>query len=387
VNCLPSRQILQGALLLALVSTGLVCAADDVKSRVQTIKAVGRQGAGNAAAANASRALSRLGADALPGIIAGFDDDNPIATNWLRAAADSVGERALKEKKALPVSRLEEFLLDTNNSAAGRRVAYEWLVRADSTTPERLLPRFLHDRSQELRRDAVARHLLVADTALARGDKPAAVAALREAFSGACDRDQVDDITKKLKEQGVSVDLAAHFGFICSWHLVAPFDNTGGKSFAVVYPPEKAVDVNATYKGKGGAECRWASFTTHDPYGEVNLNKALGKQKGTIAYARAVVTSPQERRAEFRIGCINALKVFHNGKELFGCEECHHGTDFDQYIIPVTLNSGRNEFLLKVCQNEQAEPWAQNWAFQARLCDAAGAAIPVDLETKSTGVK
>jgi hypothetical protein len=31
--------------------------------------------------------------------------------------------------------------------------------------------------------------------------------------------------------------------------------------------------------------------------------------------------------------------------------------------------------VVKVCQNEQTEPWAQNWAFQLRLCDATGKAI------------
>ena len=76
--------------------------------------------------------------------------------------------------------------------------------------------------------------------------------------------------------------------------------------------------------------------------------------------------------------------MFHNGKEVFSCEECHHGAEMDQYIIPVTLKAGRNELLLKVCQNEQTESWAQNWSFQARLCDSAGAAVPFTVEAKPT---
>jgi hypothetical protein len=31
--------------------------------------------------------------------------------------------------------------------------------------------------------------------------------------------------------------------------------------------------------------------------------------------------------------------------------------------------------LLKICQNEQTEEWAQNWAFQFRVCDAIGTAV------------
>ena len=206
-----------------------------------------------------------------------------------------------------------------------------------------------------------------ANAALKKGDKATAVAALREALSGAADKDQVDDIAKKLKEQAVTVDLAAHFGFVRTWQLVAPFDNPKGKSFAVAYPPEKGVDLTASYKGKAGAECRWVPFTTEDPYGAVNLNWARKRQEeGAIALRRRRLSRcPVGRRAELRVGCINALKVFHNGKEVFGCEECHHGSDMDQYIIPVTLNAGRNELLFKVCQNEQTEPWAQDWSFQA----------------------
>jgi hypothetical protein len=380
-------KVLLLTLVFVLTRTASLSAADDVKALLTTIKAVRSEGAGNPAASKACQALGQLGPDALPAVLVGFDDDNPIATNWLRAAADTIGERAIKAKKPLPVAELEKLLLDTKNSASGRRAAYEWLVRADPATPARLLSKFLHDRSPEMRRDAVATRITAANAALAKMDKTAATAALREALSGACDKDQVDDIAKKLKEQGVEVDLATHFGFVRSWYLVAPFDNPKGTKFAVAYPPEKGVDLKATYKGKGDTECHWIPFTTDQPYGEVNLNKAIGKKKGAIAYARAIVDSPAERRAELRIGCINALKVFHNGKEVFGCEECHHGSEMDQYIIPVTLKAGRNELLLKVCQNEQTEPWAQEWTFQARLCDAAGAAIPVTVETKPVADK
>jgi hypothetical protein len=380
---LPTRKAVLTVFLAASFAATLR-AADDVPALVATVKAVGKEGTGNPAATKAWQALARLGPDALPAILAGFDDDNPIATNWLRNAVDAIGERTLKAKEPLPAAALEKFLLDTKNSAAGRRAAYEWLVRVDPAAPARLLPGFLHDRSQELRRDAVATRIDAASAALKKGDKAVAVAALQEALSGACDKDQVDDIAKKLKEQGVAVDLATHFGFVRSWQLIAPFDNPKGKNFAVAYPPEKGVDLNATYKGKAGAECRWVPFATAEPYGEVNLNKALGKTKGAIAYAQTVVEVPAGRRAELRVGCINSLKVFHNGEEVFSCEECHHGAEMDQYIIPVTLKAGRNELLLKVCQNEQTETWAQAWSFQARLCDSAGAAVPFSVEAKRT---
>src|SRR5437588_12883140 len=107
------------SLMLALTSGAPLPAADDVTALIGTIMAVGKEGAGNPAAAGAWQALGRLGADALPAILASFDDDNPVATNWLRAAGDAIGERALREKKPLPAAALEKFLLDTKNSAVG----------------------------------------------------------------------------------------------------------------------------------------------------------------------------------------------------------------------------------------------------------------------------
>jgi hypothetical protein len=237
----------------------------------------------------------------------------------------------------------------------------------------------LQDPSPELRRDAVARAMDDARGLLDRGAKGPATAAYRRALSGACDKDQVDAIVQRLKALGAPVDLAAHFGFIRTWHLVAPFDNHDGVGFQAVYPPEKGVDLAAVYKGKGGKEARWTVHTTDSPYGAVNLNKALGKQKGTVAYAFAAVDSPMARPVQVRVGSINAVKIFLNGKELFAREEYHHGVEMDQYVAAGTLRAGRNEVLIKVCQNEQSEDWAQDWAFQARLCDAVGAAVPFKL--------
>jgi hypothetical protein len=48
----------------------------------------------------------------------------------------------------------------------------------------------------------------------------------------------------------------------------------------------------------------------------------------------------------------------------------------DQYRAHARLKQGVNTILLKICQNEQTEDWAQEWNFQVRVCDASGQAIP-----------
>ena len=39
------------------------------------------------------------------------------------------------------------------------------------------------------------------------------------------------------------------------------------------------------------------------------------------------------------------------------------------------LKEGTNKIVVKICQNDQKQPWAQNWMFQVRICDATGKAI------------
>jgi hypothetical protein len=372
------------AILLTLVLAAAASAADEALAR---IRAVAREGAGNPEAAAAWREVSRRGPEALVDILSAMDGANPAAANWLRAAVDTIAERAVSRGAALPAERLEAFIQQTAHAPAARRAAYEWLVRVDPKAPARLLPGFLLDPSVELRRDAVALIMEKAQGLQAEGRKKEASEDWQKAFRGATDKDQVDTIVAKLRELGVTVDVAGHFGFVRRWRLVSPFENSRGLHLGDVYPPERGVDLTAVYKGKNGAEAKWQPFTTTDPFGQVDLNKAIGKEKGTIAYGYSILAAPGERPVEVRVGSITAVKVFLNGKEVLAHDEYHHGMEMDQYIGRGILKKGRNELLLKVGQNEQTETWAQNWVFQVRLCDAGGLAVRFTESLSETGTK
>src|SRR5258708_6281964 len=186
-------------LILLLVSPAWAAPADELVAR---IKAVGAEGAGNAEATKAWKELVKLGPDALIPILAGIDDNKRTASNWLRPAVDAIGEKALKDKQPLPKDDLEKFVRTTTNPPTGRRIAYEWLARVDPTAPGRLLPGMIQDPSTELRREAVAVVLEDAKKTLTNGDQKAAVALFQKALTGACDKDQVDDIAKQLKGLG-----------------------------------------------------------------------------------------------------------------------------------------------------------------------------------------
>jgi hypothetical protein len=306
-----------------------------------------------------------------------LDDADPTSANWLRAVVDAAAERALAAKAPLPAAELERFVLDTRHAGNARRLAYEWLCRIDPSAPDRLLPGMVNDPGAELRRDAVAILLKDAQRVFDKKDQLGAAAGYQKAWQAARDIDQVEFIAKRLKALGVEADVTAKFGFLRTWMLLAPFENAQGTGFHTAYPPEAGVQLDKTYPGKKNASLRWAEHTTPEPYGNVDFNKAIGKHMSVTGYAFTSVISPVEQKVQLRAGSNNAIKIFLNGKLICFREEYHHGDKMDQHIGTGVLKPGRNEILVKVCQNDQTDDWAQKWSFQLRVCNAEGGPVPL----------
>ena len=364
------------ALILAVLAWQVPSqAADDLAPQIRAIRAIESEGRCSKDAALAWRDLARQPARALPEVLAALDGANPIAANYFRSAVETIAQRELDGGGKLPVAELEKFVRDTRHDACGRRLAYELLAGVDATAAGRIIPGMLNDPSIEFRRDAVARLLEQAPRDLAAGRQDEARAVLSRALSGARDDDQVQAIKKQLEALGEKVDLPRHFGFLMNWRLVAPFDNTAQKGLAAVYPPETQLDFSADYEGKENKRIGWVEHETNQEYGIVDLAKALGPFKGAVAYAAAEFQSDEPRPVELRLGTPNAWKLWLNGQLVFAREEYHRGMSMDQYKMRASLREGKNMILLKICQNEQSEDWAQSWHFQLRVCDAAGTAI------------
>ncbi len=369
------------ALFAASTATALGAEKATVAELCATVKKVGPMGANHRAATAAMTELSALAPSQLPELLAGMDGAGPLATNWLRGAFEASAERALKAGEKLPQAEIERFLLDTNHSPHARRLAYEWILRVEPVASHRLESGFLNDPSLELRRDAVEHELTIGRVAVKESAPAEAKAQFRKALTAARDLDQVQTSAKSLRELGETVDLAKHFGFIQRWQLIGPFDNRDKRGFTVAYPPEKDVHLAATLPGKEGP-VSWKEHTTTDELGAVDLNKAIAKHMGAVAYAFAEFESPAERPIELRLGCINANKVWLNGELLTANEVYHANTSLDQYVGRGRLKAGKNQILVKVCQNEQTEDWAQDWKFQLRVCDDLGTAVPSQAANK-----
>ncbi len=355
--------------LVLAVPVCAVSAEGDLAKNLAIVRGVGVKGEGHAKATAAAKALAQSSAAELPAILAAMDGCSVLAENWLRGIAEGVAQKQVGGK--LPVAELEKFLAQTKHSPRARRLAYEFVAGVDDSAEKRLIPTLLNDPSLELRRDAVA--LALADAAKVE-DKKAAQAAFHKAFSAARDNDQIKAAADKLKELGETVDLATHYGFLQTWQIIGPFDNTGDKGWDVAYPPEAKVDLVAKYPGLKG-EIGWKEATGKDDFGMIDLTKVLDKHKGAIAYASTEFISEKDQQVDLRLGSYNAHKIWLNGEELTANHVYHAGQQIDQYLTQGKMKKGKNAILLKICQNEQTEAWAQSWQFQFRICDTIGTAI------------
>ena len=358
----------------------------DVETLSAKLRAVGPKGEGHAEASKSWQLLAKADVDQLPEILAGMQGAGRLSENWFRAAVEAVAQRELKNGGKLPIEALEGFLADTRQAPRARRLAYELIVGVDTSAEERLIPGLLNDPSLELRRDAVTLALQNAAAEEAAGKKDSAADIYAKAFAAARELDQIKEATKKLREFNHEVDVPRHMGFVTDWHLIGPFDNVGMKAFDVAYPPEKEIDLAASYEGKVG-KVTWKPHHTSDEFGIVDLNeiferpkdgndfKLTTEHKGAIGYAASRFESAQPRDVEIRMGCINANKIWLNGELLTANQVYHAGMEVDQYVALGRLKQGTNEILVKVCQNEQEESWAQRWQFQLRVCDSLGTAV------------
>lgn len=370
---LRAASLIAVAFACSLVSAWPASAAD-LRPALAVLQGVRNEGLDNRSASQAWLVVAQAPASQLPEMLSALDEANPLGANWIRAAVDTVADRTLRSEGKLPAAELEAFVRDVRHDPRARRLAYEWLSRSDAAAADRLIPGMLHDPGTEFRRDAVARLLSEAAAKLDGDEPPAARLLYREALSGAVDHDQVELIAERLSGLGEDVDLPRHFGYLMQWKLIGPFDNTDESGYAVAYPPEREQDLAASYPGKSGTVA-WIDLSTSAKDGEVDLNQALGKTPGAIAYAYTQFICDDQREVDLRLTSPNATKVWVNGRLVDEHEVYHAGSQFDQYIARAILEPGTNHILIKICQNERTEDWAQVWSFRFRVTDAVGSAI------------
>lgn len=366
---------------LALVLISLSISASLARSEVwdaplSHILTVGPEGSGNVEAAKACETLTSQGSLALIPSLEAMAGANPLARNWLRSVVEAIVAEAVDAPGSLPTENMKTFILDRKQDPLARHLAFDLYSRLVPDDAPTLVAGMIDDPSPPLRREAVALQIKEGNRLFEAKDNEASATIFTSALDAARDVDQIDEIAKTLRKGlGQTVDLQRQFGFLSHWQVIGPFDNTDRAGFAKVFPPEEIIDLAVSYPGKENKTVSWSPCATSDDYGMVNLNTPYTPLKQVVGYAYTEYEAPAARRAELRLGCKNAWKIWLNGTYLFGRDEYHRGIRIDQYVLPIDLKEGRNTILVKVCQNEQEQDWTVEWEFQLRICDESGNAL------------
>ena len=347
--------------------------ANEISDAIKTLQGIEPGDKGLRIARQAAKSLQEQDSKSLIKVLEAMDHATPLGKNWLTSVAVSLRSKSPGPSRDL----LESFLTQSQHDGEARYLVFTWLTEGQAELRSKMLDTMLDDSSPEIRHAAIAQAFERITKDIPKEQLSAD--ALKKLLESARHPNQVVEIINKLKEAGVEVHQANHFGFLATWKVIGPFDNVGQKAFHTVYPIEADLiagkySVDASYTGKNG-EVKWKDATGEEVEGAVDLNPIFDKEKGAIAYARAVYSSKKAMACELRLGCINAHKVWVNGKEVISSEVYHASMAIDQYIANVDLKAGENTIVIKVCQNEQTESWAQDWKFQVRLCDSTGKTI------------
>ncbi len=121
----------------------LVCGTDpcstwaqetDLAPHLAALRGVGPEGASNEAAAAAWKVVAAAPAGSLPTLLMALDGANPLAQNWLRAAAGAIADRTLAAREPMP---LEAGMLITLEPGiylpgwGGMRLEGNWVITED----------------------------------------------------------------------------------------------------------------------------------------------------------------------------------------------------------------------------------------------------------------
>ncbi len=389
VSRLPNRCLLT---FFQWLATWLICllgAGNEIHAQgtlsvdLASIKQVGPEAAGYEAAISAAKRVSAQPASSASEILAAMKSGSPLAKNWLRLIAADVADN-----DSFPQELLLQFFADRSQDTEARHAALQMLVANDPSLTSKLLGGAVDDPSLPVRHSAIAALLGDAVKSKGSGDNDTAIKSLQRVVAQGRNPSQLQSAVKSLSELGQQVELADELGLIRRWWVIGTFENTASANFETAYIPERVytkdgrlpsewlASETVVVKPSGNAKAATTSMvTSDDAMGMVNINPAFSNAKDVIAYAYVEFEVPQGMDATARIGCITASKVWVNGKLVMANEVYHSGTMIDQYIGECKLASGLNSVLIKVCQNAQTQPWAQDWQFQFRLTDRFGGAI------------
>lgn len=154
-----------------------------------------------------------------------------------------------------------------------------------------------------------------------------------------------DDLVDMVEYMTTLKTAAVAFDY---WDIVGPFDNgSNDEGLDKVFPPEKGIDLKATYSGKGGATIGWKRVKP-DPRGYVDLQAHYSPtSEQIVSYLVRDIESPVDQEANILIGNDDGCKVWINDKQVYN-DRRHNAAVPEADRIKLNLVKGRNRILIKI---------------------------------------
>ena len=157
--------------------------------------------------------------------------------------------------------------------------------------------------------------------------------------------------------------------YIPEWYLIGPFPNERESDLLRYgldepYPPEAGIALGEVYNGADGQPVAWKKIKAPNN-GYISLWDKFSPYEFVVCYAVSYIHAEEAMTVPLLTGSDDGSKVFLNQSEVHRFLDVRIAAP-DQDTIPLHLNKGWNELLLKVENN------FGGYAFYARVIDREG---------------
>lgn len=143
------------------------------------------------------------------------------------------------------------------------------------------------------------------------------------------------------------------------WHYAGPFDSAGGDGIETAFPPEKGIDLKATFVGKGAVKFGWKPVPEFVPGKVYNLLRLFPEDNtDAVVYLVHEFEAKEAVKLPLSLGSDDTLTVFFNGKRILH-EDNVRAAAPDQSRCDLDVKPGTNRLLLKIGQ------YSGGWAVYA----------------------
>lgn len=154
------------------------------------------------------------------------------------------------------------------------------------------------------------------------------------------------------------------------WRVSGPYSTKGVSGFRHAFPPESNSALSPGVES-GQPQLSWQPATDGAADGYVNLKKIFGRSDWSAGYALVYIKSPEQRKAQLRLGGHDAVKLWFNDDLIMQRFYTKNGDAvLDREQVTVVLHPGYNKVLLKLTSD------FMDWGFYFRVTDENGDGFP-----------